>query len=91
MTELRHMDVRDVMTSILANGCTMKCDFIGLMLCCYLSSYSCLGAIICHTNTIAFVSVYACRVCDALVASCATAHLVSMNQNVRSMLNVQLM
>ena len=31
---------------------------------------SCLGAILCDINTIGFVSVYAWRVCDALVASC---------------------
>ena len=36
-----------------------------------------MGAIICDINAKGFISVYACRVCDALVASCA------------SMLNVQ--
>ena len=34
---------------------------------------SCLGTIICYINTIGIVPVYACKVCDALVASCATA------------------
>ena len=33
-----------------------------------------LGAIICAINSIGFVSVYVCRVCDALIASCATIH-----------------
>ena len=37
-------------------------------------SIMCLGAILCDINTIGFVSVDACRVCDALVASCATVH-----------------
>ena len=35
---------------------------------------SCLGEITRDINTIGFVSVYAFRVCDALVASCATTH-----------------
>ena len=64
-----------------------KCDCIGLMLFRY---PSCLGVIICDINTIEFVSVYACRVCDALVASCATVHLataLSVNQNGRPTLN----
>ena len=63
----------------LANGCTIKCVCIGLMLFRYLS---CLGAIN-DINTIGFCSVhvyacivsvhvYACIVCDALVAICAT-------------------
>ena len=30
-------------------------------------SIMCLGTVICDVNTIGFVSVYACRVCDALV------------------------
>ena len=33
---------------------------------------SCLGTIICSINTIGIVPVYACKVCDAMVASCAT-------------------
>ena len=72
MIELRHMDVPNFVIkgySHLANGCTLKCGCIGLMLFRYLS---CLGAIICYINTIGIVSVYACKVCDALVASCAT-------------------
>ena len=44
---------------------------IGFMLFCNLS---CLGAIICDINRIGLGSVYACRVRDALVASCATVH-----------------
>ena len=31
-------------------------------------------AIVCDINTIELVSEYSCRVSDALVASCATAH-----------------
>ena len=68
MIELNHMDVHHfviIESSHLANGCTIKCGCIGLMLFRYLS---CLGAIICHINT-GVVTVYACRVCDALVAS----------------------
>ena len=45
---------------------------------------------ICIINNAGLVSVYACRVCDALAASCATVHLaipVSMNQNGCPMLN----
>ena len=37
-------------------------------------SVVCLGTIICDINTIGFVSVYAHRVCDTLIASCATVH-----------------
>ena len=52
--------------------CTTKCGSIGFMLFRYLS---CLGAIISDVNTTWVVSVYACsRLCDTLVASCATAH-----------------
>ena len=79
MIEPRHMDVCHfviIECSHLLNGCTIKCGCIGLMLFQYLSS---LGAIMCHINT-GVVSVYACRVCDALVASGATAHQASMNQ-----------
>ena len=57
MTELCHLDVRHYVTiecSHLANGCTIKCGCIGLMLFRYLS---CLGATICDINTIGFVSV----------------------------------
>ena len=59
--------------SHLANGCTIKSGCIGLTLLRYIS---CLGAIICYINTIGFVSVYACKVCDALVANCATTDYV---------------
>ena len=55
MIELRHIDICHI-----ANGCTIKCGCIGLMLFRYLS---CLGAIICDVNTIGIVSVYAYRVC----------------------------
>ena len=37
-------------------------------------SIICLGSIVCDINTIVFVSVRACRVRDAFVASCATVH-----------------
>ena len=52
MIELRHMDARHfviIECSDLANGCTIECGCIGLMLFRYLS---CLGAIICDINTI---------------------------------------
>ena len=68
MIELRHMDVSlfvIIECSRLANGCTIKCGGIGFMLFRYLAR---LGAIVCDITTIGFVSVYACRVCDALVA-----------------------
>ena len=54
----------------LVNGCTIKCGSIVLMLFRYLS---CLGAIICDITTIGFVSVYACRVYNALVVSCPSS------------------
>ena len=59
------MDVRHfviIESSHLANGCTIKCGCIGLML---FRSLSCMGEIMCDINTIGFVSVFACRVCDA--------------------------
>ena len=74
MFELRHMDDCHfviIECSHLANGCTLECGCIGVTLFRYLS---CLGAIIFNTNTIGFVSVCACRVCDAFVASCVTVH-----------------
>ena len=74
MIELRHMDVRHfviIKCSHLATGCTINCGCIGLMLFRYLS---CLSAIICYIMTIGFVSVCASKMCDALVASCATIH-----------------
>ena len=76
MIELCHLDVRHFLIkerecSHLLNGCTTKCGCIGLILYRYLSR---LGAIICDINTIEFVSVHACRMCNALVASCATVH-----------------
>ena len=72
MIELRHMDARHfvfIECRHLAKGCVLKCGCIGLML---FRNLSCLGTIICYTNTIGIVPVYACKVCDALVASCAT-------------------
>ena len=60
MIELHRMD-----------GCTTKCGFIGLILFRYLQS---LGTIVCNIKIIGFVSVYACRVCVASVASCASVH-----------------
>ena len=83
MIELRHLDVRHFAIeecSHPANGCTAKWGCIGLIF----------GAIIVYINTTGFVSVYAFRVCDALVASCATIHLantLSMKQNGHPMLN----
>ena len=53
----------------LAKGCALKCGCMGLMFFRYLS---CLDTIISYTNSIGIVPVYACNVCDALVASCAT-------------------
>ena len=49
----------------LAKGCALKFGCIGLML---FRNLACMGPV----NTIGFVPVYACKVCDALVASCAT-------------------
>ena len=76
MIELRHLDVRHFVIEDfrhLANGCTAHCSCIGSMLFRYIS---CMGAILCDVNTIGFdlVYIYAWRVCDALVASCATVH-----------------
>ena len=73
MIEIHHLDVRHFAIEHvrhLANGCAVKCGCIGLTLFRYLSH----GTIICEINIIVFVSVYACRACDALVASCATVH-----------------
>ena len=81
MIDLRHVDVRHyviIECSHLANGCTIDCGCIGLML---FRNLSYMGAMICHIITIGFVSVYVCRVCDVVVSSCANTHLVSMNQN----------
>ena len=63
MIEQHHMDVRHFVIeecNHLANSCTNKCFTLFRYL-------SCLGAIICDVNTIGIVSLYACRVCDALV------------------------
>ena len=52
MIELRHRDAGHfviIECSHLANGCTIKCGCIGLMLFRYLS---CLSAIICDINTL---------------------------------------
>ena len=59
MIEPCHLDVRYFVIeecSHLANGCTIKCGCIGLILFRYLS---CLGAIICDIITIV-VSIYIC-------------------------------
>ena len=72
MIELCHMDACHfviIECRHLAKGCTLKCGCIGLML---FRNLSCLGTIICYINTIGIVAVYACKVCHALVASCAT-------------------
>ena len=73
MIELCHMDVCHfviIECSHLANCRTIKCGCISLMLFHYLP---CLSAIICDIIPKGFLSVYVRRVCDALVASCATA------------------
>ena len=70
--ELRHMDARHfviIECHHLAKGCALKCGCIGVML---FRNLSCLDTIISYINTIGIVLVYACNVCDALVASCAT-------------------
>ena len=72
MIELRHMDTRHfviIECHHLVKGCGLKCGCIGLML---FRNISCLGTIIRFINTIGIMPVYACQVCDALVASCAT-------------------
>ena len=53
----------------LAKGCGLKCGCIGLML---FHNLSCLGTVICYINTVGNVPAYACTVCDALVATCAS-------------------
>ena len=53
----------------MAKDCGLKCGCIGWML---FRNLSCLGTIICSINTVGIVPVYACKVCDAMVASCAT-------------------
>ena len=70
--QLSHLDTRHfviIECRHLANGCVLKCGCIGLML---FHNLSCLDTIICYINTIGIVPAYACNVCDALVASCAT-------------------
>ena len=73
MIELLHTDARHfviIECCHLARDCSLKCGCSGLML---FRTISCLGTIICYINTIGIVPVYSCKVCDALVASCATA------------------
>ena len=70
--QLSHLDTRHcviIECRHVANGCVFKCGCIGLML---FHNLSCLGTIMCYINTIGIVPAYACNVCDALVASCAT-------------------
>ena len=55
----------------LAKGCALKRGCIGLIL---FRNLSCLGTIICYIDTIGIVPVHAYKVCDALVASCATTY-----------------
>ena len=72
MIELRHNDARHFVfleCRHLAKGCGLQFGCIGLML---FRNLSCLGTIICCINTRVIVLVYACKVCDDLVASCAT-------------------
>ena len=74
MIELRHLDVHHFVTEEcrhLVNGFTSKCGCICLILFRYLSG---VWAITCDINSIVFVSVYACRVCDDLVASSLGIH-----------------
>ena len=71
-TAISHLDTRHfviIECRHLANGCVLQCGCIGLML---FHNLSCLDTIICYINTIGIVPEYACNVCDALVASCAT-------------------
>ncbi len=84
MIELRHMDTRHFVSiecRHLANGCALKCGCIGVML---FRTLSCLVTIICFINTTGIVPVHAFKVCDAVVASCATT---DMRQNGRPTLN----
>ena len=72
MIELRHNDARHfviIECCHLAKGCGLKFICIGLML---FRNLSCLVTILCYINTTGIVPVCACKVCDALVASCAT-------------------
>ena len=72
MIELPHNDAHHfviIECRHLAKGCGLKLICFGLML---FRELSCLGTIICYINTIGIVLVYACKVCDTLVASCAT-------------------
>ena len=74
MIEPCNLDVRHFVIEEcrhLVNGWTAKSGCVGLILFRYLL-ITCLGAIICDINTIGFVSVYARRVCDALLASSVT-------------------
>ena len=55
--ELRHLDVLHFVTEEcrhLVNGCTAKCDCIGLMLFCYLSCFG-HNNMRCDINTVGFV------------------------------------
>ena len=57
---------------------------------CYVVPLYIMSAIIYDMNTIGFISEYACRVYDSLVARCATLHYAtppSMHQNGRPTLN----
>ena len=78
MIELRHLDVRHIVIEDfrhLAKGCTAKCAWLHRFHISYIYHRGlCLGAILCTIITIGCVSAYARRVCDALVASCATVH-----------------
>ena len=60
----------------LAKGFALTCGCIGLML---FRNISCLCTIICYINNLGIVPVYACTLCDALVASCATIILLQKN------------
>ena len=70
MIELYHLDVLHFSPSSERFHRQMWLHWIHVIL----LSIICLGAIICDINTIVYVSVYACRVCDALVGSCVTVH-----------------
>ena len=72
MIELHHNGARHfviIECRHLAKGCGLKFICIGSML---FRNLSCLGTIIGYINTIGILPVYACKVCDAFVASCAT-------------------
>ena len=74
MIELRHLDVCHFVIEVSPSSERLHSQMLSHRFDIFSLSTICLGAIICDINTMGFVSVYASRVCDALVASCATVH-----------------